>query len=110
MLEARQRKEPEMPYRTPSEQAVDDVVGQIEEARERADDAEAALDEARTRWDNTRGYVADLLGQAEADVATAHRLHGADSQDWAEHYGREVGLRAVASFMDGQHDGTVTRG
>lgn len=87
-------------------QVVDEIVGQLEQAQNERDDAQAALDLAATRWDNTRGYVADLASKALEDRDS----WDIGSHSWHVHQAEVQMLEAVASFMDGQHDETVTRG
>lgn len=71
------------------------------------DSAQDAADLAATRWNNVRGYVAELLGAATENRDSSY---GSDSTSWAMHTAEVAMLEAVASFMDGQLDGSVTRG
>lgn len=68
-------------------------------------DAEASAAAQRTRWDNLRGYLSDCEGGTR-DLREKHP----EGVINAVLSGQLEMLAAIASFMDGQQDGTVTRG
>jgi hypothetical protein len=71
-------------------------------ARREQLDAETAADLEATRRDVLRAYLSDL-------ESTTRELAGLHPED--TYYGGQAEiLAAVASFMDGQQDGSVTRG
>lgn len=78
------------------------VGGVFAGARREQSDAKFALDLEATRRDVLRAYLSDL----ESNTRELAALHPQDS-----YYGGQAEmLAAVASFIDGQQDGSVTRG
>lgn len=76
------------------------LISEVAEAEQ--SDAAAAADLDATRWDILRAYLADL----ESTTADLAERFPKDT-----YYGGQASmLAAIATFMDGQQDGSVTRG